>query len=153
MCKCVLYYCHRVATQLQLTNMSYHTRSWHIVWNYLWQLLIPPNFSNVTQKIQHILTTKECCSHIQQNCLCTDISLSKHVFCLVVCLLSCLAIPVLLGSHQSTNRKVLEGTIFIGRKRKYAHVEISNWKSCILTTVQPPRHFSAWTKRESCSVA
>jgi len=22
-CKCVLYYCHRVATQLQLTNMSY----------------------------------------------------------------------------------------------------------------------------------
>ena len=24
-CKCVLYYCHRVATQLQLTNISYHT--------------------------------------------------------------------------------------------------------------------------------
>ena len=24
MSKCVLYYCHRVATQLQLTNMSYH---------------------------------------------------------------------------------------------------------------------------------
>ena len=23
-CKCVLYYCHRVATQLQLTNISYH---------------------------------------------------------------------------------------------------------------------------------
>ena len=23
-CKCVLYYCHRVATQLQLTNVSYH---------------------------------------------------------------------------------------------------------------------------------
>ena len=22
--KCVLYYCHRVATQLQLTNISYH---------------------------------------------------------------------------------------------------------------------------------
>ena len=23
-CKCVLYYCHRVATQLQLRNISYH---------------------------------------------------------------------------------------------------------------------------------
>jgi hypothetical protein len=25
-CKCVLYYCHRVATQLQLTNISYHIK-------------------------------------------------------------------------------------------------------------------------------
>ena len=25
-CNCVLYYCHRVATQLQLTNISYHKR-------------------------------------------------------------------------------------------------------------------------------
>jgi len=24
-CKCVLYYCHWVSTQLQLTNISYHT--------------------------------------------------------------------------------------------------------------------------------
>ena len=24
MCKCVLYYCHRVTTKLQLTNISYH---------------------------------------------------------------------------------------------------------------------------------
>jgi hypothetical protein len=24
MCVCVLYYCHRVSTQLQLTNISYH---------------------------------------------------------------------------------------------------------------------------------
>ena len=25
-CKCVLYYCHRVSTQLQLANISYHTK-------------------------------------------------------------------------------------------------------------------------------
>jgi len=25
-CECVLYYCHRVSTQLQLTNISYHKK-------------------------------------------------------------------------------------------------------------------------------
>ena len=29
-CKCVLYYCHRVTTQLQLTNISYHIILYHI---------------------------------------------------------------------------------------------------------------------------
>jgi hypothetical protein len=30
-CKCVLYYCHQVSTQLQLTNISYHKISHRIV--------------------------------------------------------------------------------------------------------------------------
>jgi len=30
-CKCVPYYCHRVSTQLQLTNISYHIVSYHII--------------------------------------------------------------------------------------------------------------------------
>ena len=30
-CKCVLYYCHRVLTQLQLTNIPYHIISYHII--------------------------------------------------------------------------------------------------------------------------
>ena len=30
-CKCVLYYCHRVATQLQLTNISHHIISYHTI--------------------------------------------------------------------------------------------------------------------------
>ena len=34
MCKCVLYYCHRVATQLQLTDISYHIISYHIISSY-----------------------------------------------------------------------------------------------------------------------
>jgi hypothetical protein len=31
LCECVLYYCHRLSTQLQLTNISYHIVSYHII--------------------------------------------------------------------------------------------------------------------------
>ena len=34
-CKCVLYYCHRVLTQLQLTNISYHIISYLILSYYI----------------------------------------------------------------------------------------------------------------------
>jgi hypothetical protein len=30
-CKCVPYYCHRVSTQLHLTNISYHIIPYHII--------------------------------------------------------------------------------------------------------------------------
>jgi hypothetical protein len=31
MCKCVVYFCHRVTSQLQLTNISYHIVSYHTI--------------------------------------------------------------------------------------------------------------------------
>jgi len=38
-CKCVLYYCYRVTTQLQLTNASYHIQYIYI---YIFIYLSPP---------------------------------------------------------------------------------------------------------------
>ena len=42
-CVCVLYYCHRLATQLQLTNISYHIKTSLKNARILWQLLLFPD--------------------------------------------------------------------------------------------------------------
>jgi len=46
-CICVLYYCHRVATQLQLTNISYH--------------IIHGPFRNYGQRCHYLWNVRQCC--------------------------------------------------------------------------------------------
>jgi hypothetical protein len=50
-CKCVLYYCHRVTTQLQLTNILYHIiylKLYILFWFTQWYYFIP-NTNEVLQ--------------------------------------------------------------------------------------------------------
>jgi hypothetical protein len=71
-----------------------HTRLWHCL-KLSVAAMDPLKLSDVTQKTEHVVTTKRCCSCIQQHCLCTDISMDtsilKHLFCLVL-LLACLPV-------------------------------------------------------------
>jgi len=53
-CKCVLYYCHRVATQLQLTNISYHITNQGIYCHKCTQV-----FMSSTRYYCHILMKSE----------------------------------------------------------------------------------------------
>jgi len=53
-CKCVLYYCHRVVTQLQLTNVSYHIMSYHISYRIVSYRIISYIIYIVSYHIYHI---------------------------------------------------------------------------------------------------
>ena len=49
-CKWVLYYCHRVSTQLQLTNVSYHIYIYIYVYIYIYTLYIHTGITNRLNK-------------------------------------------------------------------------------------------------------
>ena len=71
-CKCVLYYCHRMSTQLQLTNISYRIVSYSIIWydiisyhnmSYVisYQININPSATNVIYIYIYIWSTHSWC--------------------------------------------------------------------------------------------
>jgi hypothetical protein len=64
-CKCVLYYCHRVSTQLQL-NMSYHINPLSPELNHIWYLLplLAHHFIHVSRIRVKSLTLWLLMSHI-----------------------------------------------------------------------------------------
>jgi len=80
LCKCVLYYCHRVATQLQLNIyhiISYHIISYHIISYHIISYHISYHIIQVfdTKPMLYALVTiSDCCqsdaSHICKNSLC-----------------------------------------------------------------------------------
>ena len=63
-CKCVLDYCHRVATQLQLTNMSYHITNRSNEYTQFYEC-----YSNIiTHQLQHVSAPL---AHLQEANSCT----------------------------------------------------------------------------------
>ena len=62
-CKCVLYYCHRVSTQLQLTNISYHI-SHHITSQHIISYLIHATYRHITNQTTLALSILICRSII-----------------------------------------------------------------------------------------
>jgi hypothetical protein len=58
-CKCVLYYCHRVATQLQLTNISYRSKHFTLLALFTECVFVvtfsPPPDSSTKQCTLHLL--------------------------------------------------------------------------------------------------
>jgi hypothetical protein len=65
-CKCVLYYCHRVSTQLQLTDISYHTITWCRGCNRCSCTSIP-----------HVVNRNEFYIHQKETCIMSNISIIK----------------------------------------------------------------------------
>ena len=96
-CKCVLYYCHRVSTQLQLTNISYHI-SYHIIYHIVSYHII----SIISYHILYIFfLSKFSIGNFIQN---WEYSISN--WCI---LLSCHMWPhkVHLSTHLYSNRQIL----------------------------------------------
>ena len=56
--KCVLYYCRRVSTQLQLTNISYHIISYHIIHHIIMSYIMscPLVSYRIISHIYHIIS-------------------------------------------------------------------------------------------------
>jgi len=73
-CKCALYYCYRVSTQLQLTNISYHIISYHIISYHIisYHIKIPMGtrnkFSEIYRQFGHALSKRYAGPAIPSSC-------------------------------------------------------------------------------------
>ena len=79
-CKCVLYYCHRVTTQLQLTNISYHI-IYHITSHHITSHHITSHHIisyHISYHIYDHITTLRYCPYLIRDCKGTDKDLTPY---------------------------------------------------------------------------